>query len=128
MKVALVGSNPGALKNPSAANTTPTPSPGFRSERPIRRGAGRGGNGVLVRLQRHRVFVEHVSYGPVRFTSTLKLVVPTEFTVPPIQWQLQNTWILRAVRLRRRHRVARTATRSPVLMLARAIGRWCGPG
>jgi len=27
VKVALVGLNPGALKNPLAANTTPTPSP-----------------------------------------------------------------------------------------------------
>src|SRR5579871_1763025 len=37
VNVAVVGSNPGALKNPLAEKTTPTPSPTFRSEKPSRK-------------------------------------------------------------------------------------------
>ena len=60
VKVAFVGSKPGALKKPSAAKTTPTPSPGFRSENPIRRPCVTVQVHGLARcLQRHRRVVEH---------------------------------------------------------------------
>ena len=54
----------------------------------------------------------------------MKLFVPTEAIVPPIQWQLQKSWIRRAVRPEGDVPSARTATRSPTWTAASAIGPW----